>query len=466
MADMRVAKAAALEKKSDDTAKEVPKETEDSGIDWGFGTDASDEVEEKEVGFLEAAVSGDDAYFRDDPKKALNAFFVREGMDMEYDVEEIGQGYKKQFLCRIPLPVETTNGRQLVAEATVHGKKKEALAAAILEACRILHAKGVLKGTTSVGRQRKARNWADEDYYDSDEDAYLDRTGTVERKRQQRMQRAKTAKQETETFDSLSQRLEDVKKEMLDVTEKLQMADKNKAASMGDGGVDALDSFMEAIKSGLIMDPKTKIKLRQRLSELKLEEARLIRLINIVKPLDLPAILPSFSSKPLKPEPEPNAEGFSYGRLKAAPLPPRSAPVYDHGNVEEFKAEEDDEDGGRGDAGDQNKDVQSSTAFQDPVSQVIFDCAPTKTANEQQNEAVNSEIKRKTSMSTSPEEERIISSGSAADVRPYLPQSKKKKIDRKGNYEYDASDPDYAMWVPPEDQAGDGKTNLNARLGY
>lgn len=119
-----------------------------SGVDWGFGPDATDEAEEKEIGFLESTTV-DDSYYAEDPKKALNAFFVREGMDMEYDVEEIGQGYKKQFHCRIPLPVETPNGRQMVAEAVVHGKKKEALAAAILEACRILHAKGMLKGQYS-----------------------------------------------------------------------------------------------------------------------------------------------------------------------------------------------------------------------------------------------------------------------------------------------------------------------------
>ena len=32
--------------------------------------------------------------------------------------------------------------------------------------------------------------------------------------------------------------------------------------------------------------------------------------------------------------------------------------------------------------------------------------------------------------------------------------------------EYDASDPKYALWVPPKEQTGDGRTSLNDKLGY
>lgn len=52
-------------------------------------------------------------------------------------------------------------------------------------------------------RKRKARNWEEEDYYDSDEDNFLDRTGTVERKREQRMKQAGKLEEKVETYNTL-----------------------------------------------------------------------------------------------------------------------------------------------------------------------------------------------------------------------------------------------------------------------
>lgn len=41
-----------------------------------------------------------------------------------------------------------------------------------------------------MSHKRKAKNPQDDDYYSSDDDTFLDRTGTVEQKRVKRMQRA------------------------------------------------------------------------------------------------------------------------------------------------------------------------------------------------------------------------------------------------------------------------------------
>jgi hypothetical protein len=55
----------------------------------------------------------------------------------------------------------------------------------------------------SESRKRKAKNWEEEDFYDSDEDTFLDRTGAVEKKRQQRMHQAGKAESQVETYQSL-----------------------------------------------------------------------------------------------------------------------------------------------------------------------------------------------------------------------------------------------------------------------
>jgi len=47
------------------------------------------------------------------------------------------------------------------------------------------------------------RNWENEDYYSSDEDLYLDRTGTIEKKRHRRMKIAGKAEDKVETYESL-----------------------------------------------------------------------------------------------------------------------------------------------------------------------------------------------------------------------------------------------------------------------
>lgn len=55
----------------------------------------------------------------------------------------------------------------------------------------------------SVSRKRKSKNWEDEDFYDSDDDTFLDRTGAVEKKRLSRMKKAGKIEEKPETYDSL-----------------------------------------------------------------------------------------------------------------------------------------------------------------------------------------------------------------------------------------------------------------------
>jgi len=127
------------------------------------------------------------------------------------------------FVCRVDLPIDTPNGAPVIAEAIVKGgKKKEAVVQCALEACRILDRHGLLRQShhgailfiiklilylynlnyyNAEGKSNRRKRPIDEDYYSSDEDTFLDRTGAVERKRQARL-KGKLS-DSVETYDSL-----------------------------------------------------------------------------------------------------------------------------------------------------------------------------------------------------------------------------------------------------------------------
>ncbi|KAF1417468.1 Kanadaptin, partial [Spheniscus magellanicus] len=251
-----------------------------------LGDDAEeDEVEENPIAIDFQDVQ--DAFYMKDPRKALQGFFDREGEELEYEYDDRGHN---SWLCRIKLPVDDASGKQLVAEVLHSGKKKEAMIQCALEACRLLDARGVLR-QEAVSRKRKSKNWEDEDFYDSDDDTFLDRTGAVEKKRLSRMKKAGKIEEKPETYDSLVRRI---------------IMTCQAHSLMHPAAQDSLDEFMTEIKSGCTLDSVARKKLHLRSFELKKEQQRLKGLIKLVKPAELPELKPhgSYSleaeSKPKK----------------------------------------------------------------------------------------------------------------------------------------------------------------------
>ncbi|ESO96480.1 hypothetical protein LOTGIDRAFT_115736 [Lottia gigantea] len=254
--------------------------TGDDGCSWGMGDDAEEEVEEGET--ISLKPENEELYI-DDPKKALKGFYEREGCDLpEYIITDGAPG---KYKCRVDLPVDGQNGEPLIAEVMISGKKKEAVVACALEACRLLDRHQLLRQAKHESRKKKAKNWEADDFYDSDEDTFLDRTGTIEKKRTKRMIQAGKADNKGDSYDTLVKKHKAVISEMEEIDAKLEQA---KAAFDGDD-VDALDAYMSAIKAG-VMDTKTKMNLKRRLIVLRTEEMRYRKLVNIAKPASLPEL--------------------------------------------------------------------------------------------------------------------------------------------------------------------------------
>ncbi|NXL97094.1 NADAP protein, partial [Tyrannus savana] len=264
-----------------------------------LGEDAEeDEVEENPIAVDFQDVQ--DAFYMKDPRKALQGFFDREGEELEYEYDDRGHN---SWLCRIKLPVDDASGKQLVAEVLHSGKKKEAMIQCALEACRLLDARGVLR-QEAVSRKRKSKNWEDEDFYDSDDDTFLDRTGAVEKKRLNRMRKAGKIEEKPETYDSLVRRI------FMTCQGYLSMPSQPAAQ-------DSLDEFMTEIKSGCTLDSVARKKLHLRSFELKKEQQRLKGLIKLVKPAELPELKPQGGSYNLNTENKPKKMNLPlFGAMK------------------------------------------------------------------------------------------------------------------------------------------------------
>ncbi|XP_033627027.1 kanadaptin-like [Asterias rubens] len=340
-------------KKREEEEMEIVEEEKDAGISWGMEEDAEDADAMGDNPFAIMTQEEKEASYIKDPKKALRGYFEREGYDLEYNVEEKESGFNKQFVCKVELPIDDSSGRPIFAEAAVSGKKKESVLACALEACRILDAHGVLRQATHESKKRKAKDWKGDDYYDSDDDTFLDRTGVIEKKRLVRMKKAGMIKEEAQTYDSLKSQLSDVEAEIKKTENEIAVTDKKSPSVVED---DSLDAFMAGIKSGKTMDKTWRAKLKLQLIELRKEQSRLVRLVNIAKPTSMPALkkpssqmsyaalskkLPMFGSMKgragLKNK-------TSMPSAKAAPQPSHSfPPSLSQSNIEEEEDEQDDD---------------------------------------------------------------------------------------------------------------------------
>ncbi|CAH0699574.1 unnamed protein product [Spodoptera exigua] len=271
--------------------KEEERRRDEMGIDWGMGEDAE---EEPDLADNPYAVTANEELYLEDPKKTLRGYFEREGHELNYNCDEKGVG---QFVCRVELPIDDARGNPVIAEVIHKGKKKEAVIACALEACRILDRAGLLRQSKHESRKRKERDWSADDFYDSDDDTFLDRTGSVERKRKLRMQKHGAAPVEDEkprTYDDLLKEITEIEKKI--VTEEKNLETLRSSTSKGqqnNDDVDELDQYMSSLsKQGQSMATKAEIsRTKMSIQKLKSDLAKTQRLAELARPAHLPPLV-------------------------------------------------------------------------------------------------------------------------------------------------------------------------------
>ncbi|XP_034370401.1 kanadaptin isoform X2 [Arvicanthis niloticus] len=463
---------------------------DEMGCTWGMGEDAvEDEAEENPIA-LEFQQDRE-AFYIKDPKKALQGFFDREGEELEYEFDEQGHS---TWLCRVRLPVDDSTGKQLVAEAIHSGKKKEAMIQCSLEACRILDTLGLLR-QEAVSRKRKAKNWEDEDFYDSDDDTFLDRTGLIEKKRLNRMKKAGKIEEKPETFESLVAKLNDAERELTEISERLKASSKVLSAASSQ---DSLDAFMSEMKSGSTLDGVSRKKLHLRTFELRKEQQRLKGLIKLVKPAEIPELkqtelqttnadnktkklaLPLFGA--MKGGSKFKLKTGTVGKLppKRPELPPALMQMKDEPEVEEEEEEEEVEEKAKEEHEERVEDggvrLPQEPELEAAVEHPRAPSEPSCSKETKSHESI-SQLSHVEQSKDYQELGKIMSSceDPSAPENEYKKDKeelKKKKSPGPGKFppilssKYPEDDPDYCVWVPPEGQSGDGRTHLNDKYGY
>ncbi|KAM8913786.1 kanadaptin [Spinachia spinachia] len=463
------------------------RQSKDSGCSWGMAEEVVPEDDENEENPFSTEFQEDqEAAYLKDPKKALQGFYDREGEELEFEYEDQSHG---TWLCRIKLPVDDAAGRQLVAEATHTGKKKDVAIQCCLEACRMLEARGLLR-QEAVSRKRKKKNWEDEDYYDSDDDTFLDRTGTVERKRQERMKKAGKVEERPQTYESLVAKLSEVETELAAAHTKLSGGKSDSSSSSAE---DPLDAFMTAVRSEAAMDAVERRRLHVHVADLRKDAQRLRKLVELTRPAQMPSLLPSGSSQPEGPKKTLPLFGAMKGgskfKLKTGTigkLPPKRpnlpAELFNMKELppsEEEEEEEEEEEKVEGAEGNEDEEYATITETNPEDSGASMpisvkerrkpkELSGRPTGDEGATEVVEKDSQRKASLC--PESEVGGDGGPAAEPSPRKNVKKKalgpSRPSRQPSGPYPEDDPDYCVWVPPTDQTGDGRTYLNDKYGY
>jgi len=370
----------------------------DEGASWGFGEDAVEEhLNLQELFEKKKNIEVKDA------KKTLRNFFEKEGLELEYEMTERGSSFNIIHVAKVRLPIETGDGDEVVAEAS-SSNKKEAVLACATDACRLIQAYDMMQNKCKEDqRVKKQRELEANDFYDSDDDNFLDRTGSVEKKRQKRKKWAGKDENNTkvDTYETLKIELSKKDSILKSLEDKLVLANE---AEKNDADGDSLDDFMDSMKHRL--DKPSKMKLRREIVEMKKEREKLHKLVEKLKPA-----LPAVNIQNIE---QPN--NVVETTVKVVARKP-------------------------------HEDAQKKEHIEDNTS------TKQENSEEKVKEIQKDLLKRPVAKESLTEVPKVKKKRIYGAV---------KKPDRKTM----EKEEEVATWMPPQGQTGDGRTHLNDKLGY
>uniref|UniRef100_A0A182NN05 FHA domain-containing protein n=1 Tax=Anopheles dirus TaxID=7168 RepID=A0A182NN05_9DIPT len=427
----------------------------EEGINWGMAEDADEETDLTENPY---AASNNEELFLDDPKKTLRGYFEREGHDLEYKVDELSSG---TYCCKVELPIDDANGRPIVAETTLKGKKKEVVLQCALEACRILDRHGLLRQANHEPRRRFQKQ-SDSD----DDDDFLDRTGAVE-KRRQRKESAKNP--QTHTYADLIHKEAYILERLEEIESKIQNARLIKQETHLPENENDVDEFLRKLSNDKGPDRFELRRMHLEQIELNSELVKVKKLIEITKPLDLGKIgLQKQSDNTKRP---------------VLPLFGKRTKLSNTFGIREssIKAEKDVDTGKAESAGHSTcKKAKATKPLPSPSIQAQVNKHSGSIAQqhwqqtEKSGESSSSSRKRASLVDAERDDaadrtEADSAGGSASKKK----RSRQRVRDGKSRENVDFDDINElesvdknVEWVPPSGQTGDGRTSLNEKYGY
>lgn len=276
-----------------------------------------------------------------------------------------------------------------------------------------------------------------------------------------------------------------------------------KNAKAGESTEDSLDAFMSSLNtSTLSKSDITKMKVE--LQNLRREEMKLIKLINLTKPANLPPLVSQVQAEDRKDDLQQKSKLsirkvsqlekrrklfeanvrylFSYSfiffyKIVLFMIKKRyvfqnkgdserdSSTLYSNNmdNEEEEEEEDDDQE-------DKNEDnIKEKGNEEDEEDANVHKSEFKKSIPYKDETESNNSMKTddKPCIMRSVDQETRKQNVNVADDKKRKKDSKSEKMKGiKKQYDQDVHSEDYSTWVPPQDQSGDGRTNLNDKYGY